>query len=318
MPLRLDDPLGLGTASDGNIIAVNNRRLRQLLNSGDPFGQYVLKSLVDAKGDLIVGTANDTVARKAVGANDTALIADSAQSDGLVWGSVLRPTIVDAKGDLIVGTAADTAARKAVGANGTMLVADSAQSDGLKWVETAGTALPSSPVNGQRHQLRVGSTPFDFIQLVYDGTYGRWVSSTFDTGSQNQASITEMATTYGALNATAMDYVHVFAYDATYAAGLRLQGRLAGRLTNSAASQTSARLAVYEWNEADASPTFLEGVAVIAEQAGAGTSEMRDSGWDFFVTDPAEAHARVTVETKVTGGTGTYDDLAFQLRWASV
>lgn len=42
-------------------------------------------SLVDAKGDLLVGTADNTAARLAVGANDRLLIADSAQASGLRW-----------------------------------------------------------------------------------------------------------------------------------------------------------------------------------------------------------------------------------------
>jgi len=42
-------------------------------------------TIVDAKGDLIVGTANDTVARQAVGANGTVLMADSAQTNGIAW-----------------------------------------------------------------------------------------------------------------------------------------------------------------------------------------------------------------------------------------
>lgn len=45
----------------------------------------VPQSLVDAKGDLLVGTADNTVARKAAGSNETALVADSAQTDGLRW-----------------------------------------------------------------------------------------------------------------------------------------------------------------------------------------------------------------------------------------
>ena len=45
----------------------------------------VQETLVDAKGDLIVGSAADTVARLAVGANDTVLTADSAQATGLKW-----------------------------------------------------------------------------------------------------------------------------------------------------------------------------------------------------------------------------------------
>lgn len=45
-------------------------------------------SIIDAKGDLILGTAADTAARKAVGANDTLLVADSAQTEGVKWATV--------------------------------------------------------------------------------------------------------------------------------------------------------------------------------------------------------------------------------------
>lgn len=43
------------------------------------------ETLIDAKGDLIVGSAADTAIRKAVGANDTVLTADSAQAGGVKW-----------------------------------------------------------------------------------------------------------------------------------------------------------------------------------------------------------------------------------------
>jgi hypothetical protein len=42
-------------------------------------------STVDAKGDLLAGTADNTVARLAVGANDTVLTADSTAATGLKW-----------------------------------------------------------------------------------------------------------------------------------------------------------------------------------------------------------------------------------------
>ena len=42
-------------------------------------------SLIDAKGDLIVGTANDTAARLGVGSNGQVLTADSAQTAGVKW-----------------------------------------------------------------------------------------------------------------------------------------------------------------------------------------------------------------------------------------
>ena len=43
------------------------------------------KSLIDAKGDLIVGSANDTAARLAVGTNDYVLTADSTATNGVKW-----------------------------------------------------------------------------------------------------------------------------------------------------------------------------------------------------------------------------------------
>ena len=48
---------------------------------------------VNAKGDLVVGTANDTVTRLAAGANDYVLTANSSTTSGLEW--VSRAAIVD-------------------------------------------------------------------------------------------------------------------------------------------------------------------------------------------------------------------------------
>jgi hypothetical protein len=42
-------------------------------------------TLVDAKGDLLVGTASDTIGRLAVGTNGYILTADSSQSQGIKW-----------------------------------------------------------------------------------------------------------------------------------------------------------------------------------------------------------------------------------------
>lgn len=55
------------------------------LTTGDPHTQYLQESLLDAKGDVISATADNTPARLGVGANDTVLTADSAQATGLKW-----------------------------------------------------------------------------------------------------------------------------------------------------------------------------------------------------------------------------------------
>ena len=55
-------------------------------------GTAVVQSLVDAKGDLIVGTADNTVARLPVGAtNGFVLTVDSAQASGLTWAVAAAP-----------------------------------------------------------------------------------------------------------------------------------------------------------------------------------------------------------------------------------
>jgi hypothetical protein len=48
-------------------------------------GAAIAKATVDAKGDLIAGTADNTVARLAVGTNGHTLVADSAEATGLKW-----------------------------------------------------------------------------------------------------------------------------------------------------------------------------------------------------------------------------------------
>jgi hypothetical protein len=54
-------------------------------------GDYITQAtainptIVDAKGDIIAASAADTVARLAVGANDTVLTADSSTATGLKW-----------------------------------------------------------------------------------------------------------------------------------------------------------------------------------------------------------------------------------------
>lgn len=51
----------------------------------DVHPQYVLESTVNAKGDLLVATANDVVSRQAVGTNGQVLTADSTTGTGVAW-----------------------------------------------------------------------------------------------------------------------------------------------------------------------------------------------------------------------------------------
>jgi len=48
-------------------------------------GPYYTSTVVDAKGDLLVGTADNTIARLPVGTNDYLLTADSSATPGVAW-----------------------------------------------------------------------------------------------------------------------------------------------------------------------------------------------------------------------------------------
>ena len=95
--------------------------------------------LIDAKGDLLVGTDAVEIDRLPAGDNGQVLTADSAAPTGLSWqtpgeaGGGIPETIVDVKGDLIVATAADTVVRLPAGNDGEILMANSDATEGVAW-----------------------------------------------------------------------------------------------------------------------------------------------------------------------------------------
>jgi hypothetical protein len=66
----------------------------------------VPKALVDAKGDLLVGTADNTVARKAVGSDGQVLTADSTQAGGVKWAAAAGLPTGGAQGAALVKNSA--------------------------------------------------------------------------------------------------------------------------------------------------------------------------------------------------------------------
>lgn len=76
----------LTTTSFGRSLlqAANAAALRTLADSPSN-AEAVLDAIIDAKGDLIVGSAADTPARLAVGTNGQILVADSAEATGIKW-----------------------------------------------------------------------------------------------------------------------------------------------------------------------------------------------------------------------------------------
>jgi hypothetical protein len=104
----------------------------------DYFNNQAAASFITAKGDVLAGTASGTIDNLAVGANGTALVANSATATGLNWAVPTDTTKIPiagftAKGAILVGTGSGTYATQTVGTNGQLLIADSTQADGIKW-----------------------------------------------------------------------------------------------------------------------------------------------------------------------------------------
>lgn len=85
-PVFTGDPTGPTRAvgNNGTSLATTQFVNNEIANDA------ILKTFVDAKGDLVAASANDTPAILAVGANRAQLVADSAQATGLRWTTALR------------------------------------------------------------------------------------------------------------------------------------------------------------------------------------------------------------------------------------
>ena len=174
---------------------------------------------VDAKGDLIVGTADNTVDNLTVGSNNQILMADSSTATGLKWATSPETDLITTKGDLLVGTAADTLARQGVGSNGQILVANSGQTNGIAWVDPLsnrnviingamqvaqrGTSTASITTNGFYTADRYN------LALQTQGTWTQSVENDAPTGSGLRKSLKMLCTTADA-SPTGGDNVFIY------------------------------------------------------------------------------------------------------------
>jgi hypothetical protein len=128
------------------------------------------QTLIDAKGDLIVGLSDNIAGRLALGTNGYTLQVDNTQPQGVKWGLNVVLDLIASKGDLLAGTGADALARVAVGADGQTVIADSAQTAGIRW---GAPVIPSWFVKlGADVPLTAANTPYDGpSQTLNAGTY---------------------------------------------------------------------------------------------------------------------------------------------------
>lgn len=134
-------------------------------------------SIIDAKGDLIAGTANDTVARLPIGTNGQILTADSAQSTGIKWADApagyLAPTI----GSTTITSGTTVSTISAVTLNnatltGTLTAGASSGTNGQLLTSTGtGVQWAAAPVSLPSQTGNTGKL------LTTDGTTASWAGA---------------------------------------------------------------------------------------------------------------------------------------------
>lgn len=83
----IEGPDGWVIPEEGSqvLVAVDDDLLTNVYLVSVPTVSENLKSVIDSKGDLFVGTANDTVGKLPVGTDGKIIVADSTKTTGLDW-----------------------------------------------------------------------------------------------------------------------------------------------------------------------------------------------------------------------------------------
>ena len=82
----------------------------------------VQDSLVDAKGDLLAASADNTITRLAVGTNTHVLTADSSEATGLKWAAATAGTVTAVTGTAPIVSSGGTTPAISVTTNDAQLV----------------------------------------------------------------------------------------------------------------------------------------------------------------------------------------------------
>jgi hypothetical protein len=150
----------------------------QFLTKTSASAEYIPDSIVDAKGDLLAGTAADTVGRLAVGVDTAFLRPDSTASTGLKWDNDAWTTYTPTLINLTIGNGTIVGRYKQVGKKVTVFV-------GVKWGSTTsasggvGINLPVTAI------ASYGSYEPVFTSTLLDAGSAYYVGATvLNTGSK--------------------------------------------------------------------------------------------------------------------------------------
>ena len=165
--------------------------------STDVHSQYVLKSLVDAKGDLIAASADNTPARLAVGTNNYVLTAASGESTGLKYSNILTNLInlsPEERANVVASAATGTINIDVLTASVWFYTSDASANHTINFRGDSGTTLSSLLTVGDSISVMWlvtnGSTPYypNVVQIDGSSVTPKWAGGTAPTAG-NASSI---------------------------------------------------------------------------------------------------------------------------------
>jgi hypothetical protein len=190
-------PAGVTSTELGYVDGVTSA-LQTQIDSKIGSAAAINPTIVDAKGDIIAATAADTVARLAVGANNTVLTADSSTATGLKWaaaaggGKVLQ-VVSATKTDTFTSTS--TAYTDITGLSVT-ITPSSTSSKIMIFADVKGNGTPAS--NGAIFCLARGGTAIaigDAASTRTRGNGGLYINDSGQTTTTTMSFLDSPATT---------------------------------------------------------------------------------------------------------------------------
>jgi len=182
-------------------------------------------------------------------------------------------------------------------------------------IGTSVADLPATPADGEIAQLRLGDTPYDFLGLVYDATYGKWVSQPQVVKTSTAVGHSVTSTSY-ANYATDSQTVAIVPQGSFDAAGLGLQVRNFCIANADGTHTFSLSGRVTGYNDGGSDSTTLAPPFAVAST----TSAVRvgcDSGWTDCLPSPITDYMNFGWQVKVTGGSGAILHAGMLLRWVA-
>jgi hypothetical protein len=171
--------------------------------------------------------------------------------------------------------------------------------------------------DGEPGYLRLGSSPYESVSVVWDATRSKWVTSTQPIVTLGP-DVSTSSTSYANVASLNSARFAIPSMKALYDAGLTPEVFVHAMMHNSGSGTVYARVGINELQSGDAGGTVI---ATGGEVSVAGTTNLYEfSGWTpmSFSQAPAKPDAVGLIQARVSSGTGTLvgGTVDGRIRWA--